>query len=319
MLAGQPARPDQKTFPVAIVQGADRPSAIEAVIESLGGIDCQGKDVLIKASFNSPHPFPATTHPETLEQVVRILRKRDCASIAIAERSGMGTTTEIWRDLGIVDLAKHLKVRLISLDDLPPAEWRHEELPDSHWKRGVEVPRFVTPGHTWIQICNLKTHRFGGQFSASLKNSIGLIAKYSVSKPSYNYMLELHSSPDQRLMIAEVNQLYTPELILMDASEIFIDGGPETGEIASPRVIATSRDRVALDAAGLALLRLNSPGPLFSQAPVFEEDQLERAAELGLGAKSADDVLIQAADLNSGNLAMQIKGVLTPPPDDSKR
>ncbi len=311
--------PDEKGSVVALVQGRDRSSAIEAVIESLGGIDCQGKDVFIKASFNSAHPFPATTHPGTLEKVVQILRKRECAEITLVERSGMGSAGEIWQRMGISDLAKRLGMRLISLDDLPGEQWRHEELPGSHWKRGVEVPRLLATAPLWIQLCNLKTHRFGGQFSASLKNSVGLVAKYSHNTPRYNYMAELHASPDQRLMISEINQLYTPGLALMDASEVFVDGGPESGEVAAPGVVAASRDRVALDAVGLAMLRLNSPGPVFGKAPVFEEDQLKRAAELGLGAKSADDVQIKTADHVSANLAIQIKSALSRVPDENKR
>ncbi len=310
---------DEPTSTVVLARGPDRPARIKAVIESLGGIHCQGKDIFIKASFNSPHPFPATTHPKTIEGLVRYLRENRCAGITLAERSGMGTARDIWGRLGVLELANRLNVNLVSLDDLPAGEWRHEELPGSHWKRGVDVPRFLGKGQTWIQICNLKTHRFGGRFSASLKNSVGLIAKYSPEALRYNYMAELHASPDQRLMIAEINQLYSPDFVLMDATEVFIDGGPESGEIAAPGIIAASRDRVALDAVGLALLRLNSPAPPFSQTPVFEEDQLKRAAELGLGAKSADEVLVKPMDPADGNLSLQIKGILSHTSDEKKR
>ncbi len=309
----------EKETPVALVHGIDRLSAIEIAIESLGGIDCQGKDVYVKGNFNSAHSFPATTHPDTLTRIVHILRKRNCAGITLAERSGMGSTGEIWRKLGVVDLARRLRIHLLPLDELPPGEWRHEELPGSHWKRGVEVPRFFSPDLFWVQICNLKTHRFGGHLSASLKTAIGLIAKYSHSEPRYNYMAELHASPDQRLMIAEVNQLYTPTLIVMDATEVFARGGPESGDVASPGVVAASRDRVALDAVGWALLRLQSPGPPFNRTPIFEEDQLKRAAELGLGVKSADEIAIKTGDHPSSNLALQIKAVLSQTSPENKR
>ncbi len=309
---------DVNASPVALVQGHGRASAIEAVIESLGGIDCQGKDVYIKASFNSPHPFPATTHPETLERVIHILRKRKCGVITVVERSGMGSAGEIWRKLGFLGLADRLKVRLLSLDDLPGDRWRQDELPGSHWKRGVEVPDILASAPLWIQICNLKTHRFGGRLSASLKNSVGLIAKYSHSTPRYNYMAELHASPDQRQMIAEINQLYSPALVIMDATEVFVEGGPESGEVAAPGAVAASRDRVALDAVGLAILRLNSPGPAFGRATVFEQEQIKRAGELGLGAKNADEILVKTVDHGSANLAMQIKGVLSRVPDPDK-
>ena len=141
-----------------------------------------------------------------------------------------------------------------------------------------------------VQICNLKTHRFGGHFSASLKNSVGLIAKYSSQPPRYNYMTELHASPDQRSMIAEVNQIYAPRLVVMDAIQVFVNGGPERGDLAYPEMMAASRDRVAIDAAGVALLRLHGAGPPLSRGMVFEQEQLTRAIELELGAKSVQEI-----------------------------
>jgi uncharacterized protein (DUF362 family) len=308
----------ENSSPVALVQGTERLVAIELAIESLGGIDCQGKDVFLKGNFNSPHPFPATTHPDSLTKVAEILRKNKCSGITLVERSGMGSTGEIWQKLGIVDLAKRLGIRLLALDELPPGEWRKEELPRSHWKRGVEVPRFVTASAFWVQISNLKTHRFGGRISASLKNAVGLIAKHSHSAPRYNYMAELHASPDQRLMIAEINQLYAPALVLMDAMEVFTEGGPESGELASPGVVAASRDRVALDAVGMALLRLQTaaqPGRL----RVYEEDQIKRAAELGLGATSPEEITFITGDRSSDDLSQQVKAVLSQAPGKEKK
>jgi uncharacterized protein (DUF362 family) len=308
----------EKTSAVALVQGTDRLTAIELAIESLGGFDCQGKDVFLKGSFNSPHPFPATTHPDTLARVVEILRKSGCSGISLVERSGMGSTDEIWQKLGIAELAKRLEVRLVALDGMPAADWREERLPQSHWKKGVEVPHFVNPDAYWVQMANLKTHRFGGRFSASLKNTVGLIAKHSRSAPKYNYMAELHASPDQRLMIAEINQLYSPALVLMDAMEVFTEGGPESGELAAPRVIAASADRVALDAVGITILSQHAVGQV-ARSRAYEEDQIKRAAELGLGAASPDEIRFITGDRTSDEMAQQIKASLSrPPAKDSK-
>ena len=66
-----------------------------------------------------------------------------------------------------------------------------------------------------VQTCYLKTHRFGGHFTLSLKNSVGFAAK-TVPGNSYNFMRELHSSPHQRHMIAEINTAYKPDLVLLD-------------------------------------------------------------------------------------------------------
>ena len=61
-----------------------------------------------------------------------------------------------------------------------------------------------------------------------------MVAKYS-PRDSYNYMGELHGSADQRRMIAEINQLYRPAMIVMDGLEAFTDGGLTGGLWSSPR------------------------------------------------------------------------------------
>ena len=43
-------------------------------------------------------------------------------------------------------------------------------------------------------------------------------------------MGELHRSPHQRKMIAEINEPFRPALIVLDGIDAFVDGGPMTGK-----------------------------------------------------------------------------------------
>ena len=88
-----------------------------------------------------------------------------------------------------------------------------------------------------VQTCCLKTHRYGGHFTMSLKNTVGLVAK-RVPGESYDYMTELHGSPHQRLMIAEANAAYTPDLIVLD-----IKLGEMEGLEVLQRIKDTHRDK----------------------------------------------------------------------------
>ena len=72
-----------------------------------------------------------------------------------------------------------------------------------HWPNGLHAARLFTEAPCAVQTMCCKTHRFGGHFTLSLKNSVGLAAK-RVPEDSYNYMSELHGSPHQRRMIAEI-------------------------------------------------------------------------------------------------------------------
>jgi uncharacterized protein (DUF362 family) len=305
---------------LALARKQDRETALKTAASLLGRIDFGGKDLYLKGSYNSPDPFPATTHAETLTTVVALLREFDCGNITLVERSGMGLTRDVWGKLGVTSLAKQLGLRLLALEDLPADQWRREDLPGSNWKMGIEVPVFLDPDAYVVQICNLKTHRFGGIFSASLKNSIGLMARDGKVNPGYNYMRELHASPQQGAMIAEVNLAYQPKLIFMDAMQVFTRGGPDAGEIATPEVVMASADRLAIDAAGVALLRLQheTPGQLLSLRPVYGQDQLKRGAELNLGARSSSDIRYLTADTASAMLASQLDAIIQDVPKAKK-
>ena len=111
----------------------------------------------------------------------------------------------------------------------------------------------------------------------------------------YDYMYELHGSPFQRLMIAEINASYPVDFVIMDAAKAFVDGGPDKGTEVAPGLMLASADRVALDAAGVALLREFGCTSL-GKKPVFELDQIRRAAELGVGAASAAAVELVPLD-----------------------
>jgi uncharacterized protein (DUF362 family) len=308
-------------FPVALVRNPMREAGLGSAWNLLGDIDFSGEDVYLKASYNSADPYPATTHPETLTAVVNLLRKAGCRSIALIERSGMGSTQAIWENLGILRLARQLDIRAVALEDLPATEWRLEELPDSGWKYGIEVPEFLDRNAIVVQICNLKTHRFGGVFSASLKNTIGMIAKNGHVKTGHNYMKELHNAQNQGALIADANLWYAPKLIFMDAIQVFADGGPESGEVSEAEVIMISRDRVAIDAAGYALLRSlrENRGRPASAQTIFEQDQLKRAIELHLGATGSAEIEFQTGNDPDALLAFQLEALLKQLPKDEKK
>lgn len=157
----------------------------------------------------------------------------------------------------------------------------------------------------------MKTHRFGGHFTLSLKNSVGLVAK-KVPGGIYDYMWELHGSPYQRQMIAEINSHYNLDFVLMDGIRAFITGGPDRGTVVEPNLLIASRDRVAIDAVGVAVLKVYGAKGKVSEAMIFEQDQLKRAAELGIGVKSSDEIKLMPVNDKSRPDVEQINQFLIP-------
>jgi uncharacterized protein (DUF362 family) len=303
------ATPDPRLATVALVPTRDRAAGVARALDLLGVNPVSGKRVLLKPNFNSADVAPGSTHPDVLRALIRRLQRWGAAAITVADRSGMGDTRQVMAQKGVFDLASELGFDVVVLDELPESAWTLYRPPDSHWADGFPVPRLLLDADCVVQTCNLKTHRYGGHFTLSLKNSVGFVAKFAGSG-SPNYMSELHNSPYQRQMIAEINAAYAPDLIVLDGVEAFVSGGPDVGEKVAPEVVLAASDRVALDAVGVAILRLFGTTPEVSRGRVFEQEQITRAAALGLGV-AAPDLIDLVTDHPDGEAyAQRIREVL---------
>jgi uncharacterized protein (DUF362 family) len=298
---------------VSLLKTDDRGRGVRKAVELLDTAEWPfgGAHVVLKPNFNSDDPFPGSTHNDTLRALVGLLRELGASRITIADRSGMSwVTEEVLAKKGIPQLAEELGVGFVATDTQPPEAWKRVDVPNGHWKRGVEIPKLFFNAETIVQTCCLKTHRFGGHFTMSLKNAVGVIAKDSAFD-DYGYMGEMHGSPHIREMIAEINQLYAPDLVVMDAIDAFVRGGPATGTLEHPGLILASTDRIAIDAVGVAILRTYETTPEVAEGRIFDLDQIRRAAELGIGVDSTDRIeLVPADDPASRDAADVIREVL---------
>ncbi|MBI2114419.1 MAG: DUF362 domain-containing protein [candidate division NC10 bacterium] len=296
--------------PVYLVRTTDRAEGIRRGLAALGFPPARGKRVAIKPNFNSADEFPASTHLDTIGALVRQFQAAGAGQITVADRSGMGNTRRVMQQKGVFAQARRMGFQAVVLDETPMNGWIEERLPGGHWSRGVLFPRLLQEADLLVQTCCLKTHRYGGHFTLSLKNSVGMVAKDS-PRDHYNYMSELHGSAYQRQMIAEINQLYRPAMVVMDGLEGFTDGGPESGTLVTPQVMVLGSDRVALDAVGVAILRMHGGNATISRGRIFEQEQIARAAQLGLGARAPEQIDLVADDPESQRLAERVRQILT--------
>jgi len=280
---------------VFVLKTTDRATGVPALLRRFDLTDYSGKEVALKANYNSADPFPASTHIDTLRVIVQGLKNAGASSITLAERSGMGNTEQVLEETGVLALAGELGFKVVVLNDVGKDDWMKVEKDGTHWVRGFYMAKVFHDADKVVQTCCLKTHRFGGHFTLSMKNSVGLVAK-RVPGGIYDYMWELHSSPNQRKMIAEINNNYNVDFVLMDGIKAFTTGGPDKGTLVEPNLLLASRDRVAIDAVGVAILKMYGAKGKVGEAEIFEQDQLKRAAELGFGVKSASE--IQLTPLN---------------------
>jgi uncharacterized protein (DUF362 family) len=273
------------------------------VVDLLGFNPVIGKNVLIKPNFNTADPFPASTHNETLVQLIRKLKSMGATSLAIGERCGPPDTADVIRDKGINEICRQHGVDLINFEELPENKWQRRRPFQSHWKDGFDVAKPVLEAECVVSTCCLKTHRYGGVFTMSLKLSVGITHKRNMD--------ELHGSGrNMRKMIAEINQVYAPALILLDGMKVFTDGGPMTGELKQAGIMIAGTDRVAVDAVGLAVLKEKGANQHIMQTKIFEQEQISRAVELGIGIGHPANIELLTDDPVSRNYAQTLKEIL---------
>ncbi|HEY4669875.1 MAG TPA: DUF362 domain-containing protein, partial [Tepidiformaceae bacterium] len=185
------ATPESLIGRIALVRTGDRAQGVRRALDLLGVNPVQGKSLFLKPNFNSADPAPGSTHNDTLRALVERLWEWGAQRITLGDRSGMGDTRSVMRTKGVFDLASELGFATLILDEMGAEEWIPVDSGESHWSRGFLLPRPCLEADAVIQTCNLKTHRFGGHFTMSLKNSVGLAAKF-LPGDGYNYMTELH-------------------------------------------------------------------------------------------------------------------------------
>jgi len=288
---------------VALIRTSDRAAGIKGAIDLLGINPVKGKDVLLKPNFNTADPFPGSTHNDTLAHLILQFKAMGATSITIGERSGPPDTADVLQDKGIYGLCEKLGVGLIDFEKLPADEWVRITPEKSSWRKGFEVARPVLESPCVVTTCCLKTHGFGGVFTMSLKLSVGITRKRN--------MTELHSSfLGMRKMIAEINQAYAPKLILLDGIEAFVDGGPGHGTRKKADVILAGTDRIAVDAVGVAILKELGSNSAIMGKKIFEQEQISRAVELGLGVARPQDIELVTDDDESNQYAGRLRTIL---------
>ena len=293
-------------FQVAFAKTDNRKKGVASSIRTLNINPVKNKDVLIKPNFNTADQVPGSTHNDTLVALIEEIWKMGAKSVSLGERS-YPLTREVMAQKGIPGLMEKLEVKIIDFDELGQKDWIKFSPKDCHWQDGFRVARPILESECLISTGCLKTHQFGGVFTMSLKLHVGVVPTH---RHGYSYMGELHQSPHQRKMIAEINDPFKPELVVLDGIDVFVDGGPANGKRVKGNVFLASTDRVAADAVGVAVLKSLGSNNQIMNTKIFEQEQIARAVDIGLGASAPSEIEIIAADDQSRQDCNEVVNIL---------
>jgi uncharacterized protein (DUF362 family) len=179
-----------------------------------------------------------------------------------------------------------------------------------HWPDGFELAELLFAVDHVINVPVIKTH-FQAWFTMSMKAFVGMSHHRSRLEFHRTYqgdgsLVDQKRSSSRRrgvkrdpkeeeaevypfvARIAELNLGITPSLNILDGSKCFVFGGPSSGDTAEPKVVVASRDRVAADATGIAVLKHAGTEDRLAKRSVWDVPFIKHGIKIGLGIDSVD-------------------------------
>jgi len=265
-----------------VTEKGDLRATIFHAIALLGGFKkffSSHDKVLIKANFNSPDRYPASSDPEFIKAVVTLLQECGVVEIALGASSGLAwqPTEKVLRKKKVFKLAEELNIKLINFDE---GEWIDVPINGVHLKNAF-ITRATRDADKIIYLPNLKTHAFA-RFSIGLKFAVGLTEPFSRRNLHDKYLEE---------KLVEINLAIKPDLIILDARKCLVTGGPAKGRRKKAHCILASTDLVAIDVEALKIL-MSFKAKNRLDMPIWELPQIATAKKLGLGAQSEEDYVV---------------------------
>lgn len=272
---------------VGIARGDSIADSVRRAINLAGGLDFikSGESVLIKPNVNSDDPHPGTTNPEVVLAVVNMVREKGAKRIIVADRSNpWWDTLKAMKKVGIYEAAVKGGAEVVVFSKGDYVKVNPEN--SYHWPNGFRIPKLVKQVDHIISLPVAKTHIIA-DFTMGIKNWVGLIP------PSDRKYLHFRKKDYFANMLSEIHLARKPSFLVMDATKVFVSGGPSHGDIARPGLVMATSDLVANDVTGLALLKTLGTIEEIQKKSVWDQPQIKRAVELGLGINSPSEIVLK--------------------------
>lgn len=261
---------------VGVSSGKDAQEMVEQAVGLIGGfekLELRGKTVLVKPNVVSGEKSPATTSPEVLSAVVKLLYRYGAKKVYVGDMSALRTisTKRNMARNGLLKAAVESGAEVVTFEDFG---WFAVPLPGARFVKEAYVTEWVYRPDVIVNLPVVKTHR-SASYSITLKNFIG--CTHLRQRP---YLIDPSRWEE---LVAEFNAAYTPDVNIVDATTSMIEGGPWQGTAEKTGLIIASGDRVGADATGLGLIKSFGKWPPVVEKEVWEQTQLKTAIALGLG------------------------------------
>ena len=277
---------------VAVARGATMAAATRTAVRLAGGLDFiqRGQTVLVKPNICCPGANPATTSPEVLSAVLELVRAREPGRLIVGDQTFyVQSTVANVRRAGLETAVRAHGAEFVAFDDLPRKHVRPAGA--RHWPDGYRVPAMLEQVQHIINVACVKTHVLA-RYTMAMKNAIGVI---DADSRRYYHRIRAQQGYDAfAALIAEMSLAYRPALHILDGTAAFVAGGPSDGTVVRPRLVIASRDMIATDVAGLAVLRHHGTSPDIQDHSPWTQPKIRYGIALELGAKGPGEIDVRA-------------------------
>jgi uncharacterized protein (DUF362 family) len=264
-----------KTLPsLAIAHGTDYDKTIRAVVGALGGMGrfIQKGDVVVlkpNVAFDRPPALAATTHPETLRTVAKLVLEAGAAKVFVADNP-INSPSGCFLKSGLTAVASDMNLDLMypEASSFAPLQLAGEVL--KHWTFFHEPFKRATKV---IGIAPCKDHNLC-RASMTMKNWYGLLGGRRNQFHQY-----IHS------IVSDFALMMKPTLVLLDGMNVLMKNGPTGGRLSDVKqmnTVVAGTDMVAVDSCGYTHLLGRD---------LAELTYIHKAHDRGLGNKNWQDLL----------------------------
>ena len=237
--------PGAKTLGIA--HGENHDAMLRMAIGAIGGIEHfiqKGDVVLIKpnVAFDRSPKLGATTNPEVLAALIRLVRAAGAAEVRVADNP-IESPESCFAKTGIADAARSAGAKLY----LPaPSSFEMLEVPGA--KLIARWPFFYAPFRgvdKVIGIAPVKDHNLC-HASMTTKNWYGLLGGRR-----NQFHQDIHN------IVADLALMMKPTFVILDGSRVLMKSGPTGGDlsdVAPGRTLVAATDQIAADAFGFSQL-----------------------------------------------------------------
>ncbi len=310
-------KPDQTVLIKPNVTGAvpnpttTNPEVLYAVIKLVAA---QGPKRIIVAD-RSFSPLFNTTTPKTID-VMKAVGHLDAVSEAITDVKAPVVA------VGLEDAAAEFE-KLGKPANIE--HWRKVTHPlATNWPNGFELAELLFAVDHVINVPVIKTH-FQAWFTMSMKAFVGMShhrtrREFHTAFKGNNNLADQKSSGSRRRVgpagrkldveevepmvhrVAELNLGIKPALNILDGTKSFVFGGPSHGDVEEPKLVVASRDRIAADATGVAVLKRYGTERRLQNYSVWENPFIKHGIDIGLGIDGLDKLNLKAAGIDEEEL-----------------